>query len=275
MLIFTLGRGAITWIALQPAENAVSVRSALRAAWDRFPALAASTLLYGALIGIGLYAVSIGLREFDLDTSNYRWLRLNDASGIRTAIAVQSLSVLQPDPGAPFSEVAAIWRYTVGRYGASTNEALAIMYGSRGSSPQPVVIGLVGTAWLIATEALLCLRSAVVMADARQGRTWLRQCLSLSFGAFGRIVAWRWGLRLLLAALTIAGIVLPTLMQQAVLVPLVVRETRSYWTYPVSITLYTATSALVSALLITFEIVYETRLFVKLRSAASQGSSGA
>lgn len=265
--LFVLGRGAITWIALRDESHTpAGWRDAIRAAADRWPALALSSLLYGLIISAGTFGLTLLLRELRLDLSNFRWLRNGDASSLLTAISVQAIALLPPDPGSPFSELFGALRYTYSRLSGTSYYSWQNYAFRVTPSSETLRIGVLSVISMVLAETILCMRTAAVMAsDQRSATRWFFETVTLSLRHFTRVLIMRWGLRLLIAAIVLTGLIVPTLLHQGVVVPIVAREMRSYWTYPVNTAIYTVTTALSGMLLIAFQTVYEARLFASLR----------
>jgi hypothetical protein len=258
---FLLGRGAITWIAIQSESGAsVTVRTAFRETLRRWKPLLLSSLVYGVLITVGLIGLTWMLRELRLDASNFRWIR-SDANSIMNMAIVRSIGQLTPDPGSPFSELYAVTRYNLSRqsssyYGWSTYQ-LAL-------SRLPVQLAIAGVAGLLlmfVTETLLCMRTAVIMRSPDGNALgWFGETLRLSWRNFWTVAAWRWGVRLALIALYIACLTLPTALHQSVIVPALVREVRSYWPYPANTALTGIGVALIGMIITSFNLIFEARM---------------
>lgn len=265
-LAYMLGRGAISWIALQDSHGAPATwSSAMRAALRRWRPLLLSSLVYGVLISAGVYGITMVLRELRLDLSNFRWLRSNDSASILTAVGVNGLALLPPDPGSPFSELYAALRYSLSRLGGTTFYAWQIAGQQSNLSADTRALGIASIAGLFATEALLCMRSAAVMCGDGKVLSWVRPAVAPALAQFWYVLALRWAVRLLMAAVMIVGLALPMLLHQGVLLPILARELRSYWTYSINIALYNSAAAVVAMLLVAAQVVYEARLFAQLR----------
>lgn len=258
---FLLGRGLITWLAQQ--DMRATLRAALVATLRKWKPLLASTVLYGLIVSAAMVGMVWLLRELRLDTSNYRWFR-NTPQGILTLVAVRAVAQLPPDPGAPFSELYATVRYNLTRdttsYLSWSGSGFRLPY--TGVNANYVLAGVAAIVLMIAAEALLCMRTAAVMAgDDTSMFGWVRRMLLPASRHFWRVLAWRWGVRLAVAGVTIACLVLPMALQQSVIASSVIREVRSYWPYLFHNFVQAAGSALVLSLGLTFSLVFEARLF--------------
>ena len=78
---------------------------------------------------------------------------------------------------------------------------------------------------------------------------------------------WRWAARLLLVTLLAVFFVLPTALQQGVVVSLMIREVRAYWPYALNTALYGVSAALVSASVFVFNTAFETQMCQALLNA--------
>ncbi len=264
--LYVLGRGALSWIALQPDTASVTAGRAMREAVRRWLPLTVSSLVYGALMTLFLFSVMAVLRELRLDPSNFRWLRSSDPSSLQTALGVQLLALAPPDPGSPFSEWLAGYRFHVSRavgvtnYGWQSPVALATL------SPQLLRNGLVGIFGMLAIEPLLCMRSAAVMAvSSVNARAWFHSTLAVSVANFGSVFKLSWGFRLIIISLITLGLTLPTLLQQGLVLPELARAVGSNWTYPVSIALHMVATAIITTLLTALQVIFEARMYATLR----------
>jgi hypothetical protein len=264
-VMYLLGRGAITWIALQAERGApVTVRGALGAATARWKALLASGLIYGALITLALIGTTWMLRELRLDVSNYRWLR-SDTNSIMNMAMVRSIGVLPPDPGSPFSELYAATRYNLSRVTSSYYGWSTYQLAARNLPPEFLLSGLAGIVLLIVTETLLCMRTAaIVRAPAGPALRWLRDVAGVSWRHLWTVAGWRWGVRLGLAVIYAGCLTLPIVLHQSLIVPTIVREVRSYWPYPINTALYGIAAALAGMMVLSFSLIFEARMYVAL-----------
>lgn len=270
---FLVGRGAITWIALhapaspdEPVRAEAMLRAAFGAALRRWQPLLAGSLLYGALITVSLVGITWMLREARLDVSNYRWVR-RDASSILNMTVVRAIAQVPPDPGSPFTELYAATRYHLARQSGSSL-GWVLYQPATVQLPAPLLLaGLAGVLLAFTTETLLCMRTARIM-HAPQGSIlgWLAPVLRLSLTHFWRVAAWRWGVRLATVVLFIAGLTLPITLHQGVVIPVMVNESRAYWPYPVNISAYAINTALISAFVIPFGLIFEARMYLALSS---------
>jgi hypothetical protein len=264
-LLFTLGRGAITWIALNTDQPGLTAHNALKHAATRWPALLTSMLIYGALVTIATLGLSVVLRELRLDLSNFRWLRSNDGESLMRALAVNALALLPPDPGAPFAELLAAGRFSLGRDSGVISSGWRTPRIPEALSTGMSALAVLSIAVIVAVDGLLALRtSAAIQANSRGPLAWLSEAVRISTRRPLWLLTHRWLFRLLIALVLIVGVTLPTLLQQGLLLPAVARETRSYWPYALGITLQSLAATLVMVLIGVVQTVYEARLFARL-----------
>lgn len=263
---FLLGRGIITWLAQQ--EKPATLRAAFAITLRKWKPLLASTLLYGLIISVAMVGIVWMLRELRLDTSNYRWFR-NTPQGILTLVSVRAVAQLPPDPGAPFSELYAATRYNLARtaMGYLTWNGSGFRVPYSGVDVRYMLAGLAAIVLMIVAETVLCMRTAAVMAGGDTSVFgWVRRLSVPVRRHFWRVLAWRWGVRLAVAGVTIACLVLPMALQQSVIASNVIREVRSYWPYLFHNFVQAAGSALVLSLGLAFSLIFEARLFGTLQN---------
>jgi hypothetical protein len=268
----TLGRGAISWIALHTTENLSDVallRAALNEARRRWRTLLAATLFYGLVISLGILGVTLFLREIRMDVSNARWLR-GDLDSVLNWTFIRGIATLFPDAGSPFSELIAAAKYnlarmsTVGYFGFDVYS----QYASGDVPRSLLILGGLSVMFLLVSEALLCMRTAVIMSAANTGRLqmdWLIRTVRLGAMHFRRVAPWRWMLQLGVATLvTCVLVLLPALHQVTIMQE--VRESLStgYWPYHIALAFYGMAGAFVSGLLIAFTAAFEARMYAVL-----------
>ena len=269
-----LGRGALTWIALNASPSfettAISFRAALREALRRWQPLLISSVLYGVLISLGTFGLTVLLRELRLDVSNARWLR-GDLDSVLNWTLVRSIGALLPDPGAPFAESIAAAKYNLAR--TSSSGYFGFDYYSRFSShdasPGLWLLGAGSALFLIACDVVLCLRTAAIVASVNSQQTptaWLPVTLRLGLRHFGQLLVWRWVLRLTTALLvTLTLVLLPALHQMTVMNQVRQAIGTGYWPYYIAQAGYGFVGALVGSVLIAFSVVFEARAFLALK----------
>ncbi|BCX02151.1 MAG: hypothetical protein KatS3mg053_0089 [Candidatus Roseilinea sp.] len=267
---FLLGRGALTWIAMQEerrGDKTVTLRAALKAALSAWRPLALSTALYGVLITIGLLGLSAMLRELRLDVSNTRSIRIGDFSNILHWTVIRAISLLPPDPGSPFSDWLAATRYNLSRSMVGSYMGFGPSSAPRVVAPGTVAVGLASIALLIATDALLCMRTAAIFAtlSPASSSAWLREALRVSKAHLAHVLLWRWSLRLTFVAFAVAAFVLTPALQQV----LVVGPARQmlgvgYWPYHIAQSANGVAIALVNGALIAASVIFEARMYKTL-----------
>ncbi len=260
---FLLGRGALTWIAMQGpgSDQSVTLRAGLSATLRAWRPLALSTALYGLLITIGLLGLSAMLRELRLDVSNTRSIRIGDLGNILNWTAIRAIGFLPPDPGPPFSDWLASVRYNLSRSMVGSYLGFDLSTVSRGVMPGTVALGLASIALLIVTDALLCMRTAAIFSTPVRG-TWLNEVLRVSGTHFTRVLIWRWSLRLAFVAFAVAAFVLAPALQQV----LVVGPARQmfgvgYWPYHIAQSANGVGIALINGALIAAGVIFEARMY--------------
>jgi len=266
----TLGRGALTWIAMQEEARAgqVSLAGALRAALCAWRPLLFSTVLYGGLITLGLLGLSAMLRELRLDISNARSIRIGDFGNILNWTLIRAISLLPPDPGSPFSDWLASVRYNLARSLVGSYLGFDLSTVSRTPSPATIVIGLASSAALVVVDALLCLRTAAIFGARPEHGGWLVQAVRVSRTHFWRILIWRWSLRCAFVAFAVAALVLlPTLHQVLVIVPIRQMLGAGYWIHHIAQSANGVAIALVNSVLIAAGIVFEAQMYRALAAS--------
>jgi hypothetical protein len=260
-----LGRGAITWIALQDqAGQPVTGRLAVIEALRRWQPLLLGAALYGTLITLGLIGLTALLRELRLDVSSARMARGNMESMLYWTLT-RAIAALPPEAGSPFSDWLALARYNLSRAGSNMYLSFELSgYATRTASPQIWGIGLASIALLIVTETLLCMRSAAAFAS-RGAFGWLGEALRVSGAHFWRVLAWRWTLRLVIVAVTIGALVLLPALHQGLVMNAVRRALGlGYWPYHIAQSAYGLGIALVSGVLIAFSVAFEAHMYIAL-----------
>jgi hypothetical protein len=260
----TLGRGALTWIAMQEEARAgqVSLGNALRAALRAWRPLVLSTVLYGGLITLGLLGLSAMLRELRLDISNTRSIRIGDFGNILNWTLIRAIGLLPPDPGSPFTDWLASVRYNLARSMVGSYLGFDLSTVSRTASPGTIVVGLASIATLIVVDGLLCLRTAAIFSTPPTDRTWLLQAVRVSSTHFGRILIWRWSLRCTFVAFAVAALVLvPALHQVLVIAPTRQMLGTGYWPYHIAQSANGVSIALVNGALIAAGVIFEARMY--------------
>jgi hypothetical protein len=259
----TLGRGALTWIAMQDEARVgqVSLGNALRAALRAWRPLVLSTVLYGGLITLGLLGLSAMLRELRLDISNTRSIRTGDFGNILNWTLIRAIGLLPPDPGSPFTDWLASVRYNLARSMVGSYLGFDLSTISRTASPGTIVVGLASITTLIVVDGLLCLRTAAIFG-APTSRTWLPQAVRVSSAHFGRILIWRWSLRCAFVAFAVAALVLvPALHQVLVIAPTRQMLGTGYWPYHIAQSANGVGIALVNGALIAAGVIFEARMY--------------
>jgi len=264
---FLVGRGAVTWITLRTAaDQPISLGAAFQAALRKWRPLLVSSVIYGALITVGLAGLTWLLRELRMDTSNFRWMR-NDPNSVLNMVVVRALGALPPEPGSPLSELYAQVRFGLSRQGGAAYVVSTAQAPWHGLPPVLVLTGITSALLLVLTETMLCMRNAIIMCahdDAATG--WLRATLVLAGQQFGRVLCWRWASRLIIVALLTTFVVLPTSFQQGVGVSLMIRTVRAYWPYALNTAVYSLAAALVGAVVFAFNTVFDAQMLLTLNA---------
>ena len=271
LFLFIFARGAITWIAMHGADQRTpKVGEAFRATLKRWPALLAQSLVYGALISLGVTGITFMLREMRLDATNVGRFTTGIGDMMRIAGA-RALATVMPDPGSPFSEGLNYLRGAVNRPVATTfliatysRDFTFIPY-----SAAPVLwpIGLGCAIVVVITETLLQLRTVMAMrADGPGSVAGLTDSLRAGIKHFGTITCQVWMVRLVTVLAGALFVIFPLVFVQTFFLPLYARQIGGYWLYSASSMVLAVGSALISALWTTFAIVFDTRLFAAINT---------
>ncbi len=268
---FFLGRGAITWIALHADDGTpINLHTALRESLRRWQPLLASTVFYGVLITLGTIGLTILLRELRLDVSNARWLR-GDIDSVLNWTTVRAIGLLPPDAGSPFAEWLASTKFNLAR--TSTASYFGFDYFSRyntESAPRSTWgVGIASAVLLVVSEVLLCMRTAAVFASSAgtgiSSVGWMANSLYVSMRHFGRVLAWRWLLRLAMSLLIVGALILlPAVHQVVVMGNLQQALGTGFWRYHMAQSAYGIAGAFVGGLLVAFGVAFETRMHATL-----------
>jgi hypothetical protein len=272
LLGLTFARGAITWMALhgsQPGEQSETCGSfgeAIRMALTRYPALLAGTLFYGAIITACIVGMSdltqplefvpgktariwVGLsRSFDDTVHQLLWRGFND---------------LIPNPGSPFAEFSSDLRRAAFRYLTSTAALISIVF-------IVVVETLLRFRTIAALKPVPCMRShrfgmfAPLVDSARFG-----------LKHFFAVTVHIWLLRLAIFGLSLCLIEFPMALMDNFVAPNVMRPGGAFpiggfEILPTMRFIAVAGAAPVSAIMLAFCVVYDTRLYAALRRACEQ-----
>ncbi len=272
LLTASLGQGMIAWIALEADRpGRVTWRSALHAAIQRLPALLIATLLAGTIFLLGNLALISLLRELRLDISSFRWLRAEVGSGVMWTIT-RALAALFPDPGSPISEWLSFYRFSLARTSASSTfyAPINLEFFVQQVSAWRWIVGAGGLFTLMLGDALFSMRYAAVM---NRPSTWgaLRESVLVGSTYAWRVIRWRWTVRLLSAGMLTLLFFLPVGLHQVVVVSAMRNFLQTgFWVWHVAQSLYVITGALLSALVVAFGAVFESRMWVRLcREAAA------
>ncbi len=274
----TLGRGALTWMAVQEgprSDGAPLLRAAMQATLRAWCPLLLSTVLYGVLITIGLLGLSAMLRELRLDVSNTRSIRTGDFNNILHWTLIRTLGMLPPDPGSPFSDWLALVRYNLSRSFVGSYLGFDLSTVSHTVRPGTVAGGLGSIALLIMVDTLLCLRTAAIFAmPASAGMAWLREATCVSRAHFVHVLAWRWLLRCACVAFAAAALVLmPALHQVHVVNPVRQMLGTGYWPFHIAQSVNGVGIALINGVIIAVGVIFEARLYKALAGSVESPAS--
>lgn len=283
-LLFVIGRGALTWIALQSdapepgggshtAETPVTFRQAMKVAMQQWRPLLLGALLYGVLITLGLLGLLTLLREVRLDASTVPSLRTTNVSAVLNWTTLRAVNLLLPNPGSPFTEWFAATRDNLAQAGGGNVFGFSASSDVASPYPESAIVGLAALALLALVDVFLSFRTAAAMALAASGDgqgglrwlRWLRETVRVSSAHFGRVLAWRWLLQLMIVAFaTVTLVLLPALHQSLVLG--VARQAFGigYWPYHMMQSVYGVGIAFVNGLLIAVAVIFEARMYTAL-----------
>jgi branched-subunit amino acid transport protein len=277
----SIGRGAISWIALQTyrqadaanaedsgrePEDEITLKNAVRAALRNWPVLILSALLYGTLMSLAVAGLVYVLREVRLDLSNYRWLR-NEPNAITSAMIVRGINISMPDPGSPFTEIYNYTRFSLSRSTSSVYYGWMNYSQTVGRfSVQLALIGLVSALGILLIDTLLCFRNVAIMNQRRaHALSWIATCTQLSRRHFWSIASARVGLRAIMYLTSLLCLTLPMTIQQSMILPNVVQRVQSYLPYALNGAASNIALALASGIFVVFGLAFDVRLFLALQ----------
>ena len=261
-----LARGAITWITLRHAQDdkTMSLRVALRASLARLPSLLFSSLIYGAVVLMGVAGLSLLLRQLRLDVTSVGRVT-GDFDSIAQVFVVRVINSFVPNPGAPLSDFLDYARYALRR--SATNYYWLYAYrGNIGDVPLRIwLIGLTGFVPFAAAGTLFRLFDPAIMSARLPNRlSTLAEAVQVAAQNFRLVFKHAlvlWAVGVLLNSVFVA---LPLVLAQYLLVPALSRSVNSLWPYPASTFLFGISATAISMLLSAFAIVYNAHLYLAL-----------
>jgi hypothetical protein len=285
--MLSLGRGAIAWIALRTnsdgriADNE-SIRhdprltDACRAAFTHMPALIASSLIYGAALATGQVGLTPLFSQINLDVPLPRRFDFQTAELVRRSVRSfvwEGESIAMPDPGAPFTDLLPHLRDEV--FGYNMKESPQRLFIARpplvkNAPAGPLefwLITLASLAVCVAAELLLRFRTVMIMRADKTATGLVAPLIAsarFSLMHCGTILIHVGLLRLLFFALSLAFIVLPSVVVLNFLIPRLQQVTLDLWIRPVGAALVTSSIVLVGMLLSAFGAVYDARLYAAI-----------
>lgn len=253
MFLGSFARGVISGLALggqaQAAGTGATV-AACRAALSRWPHLLIGSVIYGGLATVGAVGLNIVLRGWRLDLNNAGRIALT-FDGFFQALALRSLHTLGPDPGSPFAEFVPYLRHVVL------------------SHSEFHVIGLGSIVFVIVADTLLRFRAITALTSIRPDLfTPVLESIGLGLRHFGAIACHAGLLRMGIATANVALVILPVLLAQSIVVPLITRTTGSSALYMPCLALMIAGSAWMNAVFTAFVATHDARLFASLTRSA-------
>jgi len=271
---YFLGRGAMTWIALHADDGTpINLRTALHETLRRWQPLLASTVFYGVLITLGTIGLTVLLRELRLDVSNARWLR-GDIDSVLNWTTVRAIGLLPPDAGPPFSEWLSTTKYNLARTSSASYYGFDYFsrYDPDSASRSTWIAGFIWMALLVLCEVMLCMRTVAVFAsNSTSAMSWLAWSLRMGGRHFGRVLVWRWLLRLATALLIVTTLILLPALHQVVVMGNVRQALGTgFWPYHIAQSAYGIASAFVGGLLVAFGVAFEARMYATLSQSQSQ-----
>jgi hypothetical protein len=260
-------RGMITALALRPE----STRSAVRAVLGRWMVLLLMVVCAGGVLFLGNLGLDALLREYNVDLSDIGQISLS-AETLLHSIALRTISIFIPDPGAPFSQWITYLRLEMSRVSASLIYAGGFSYyrvRTIQEAPEPFILGGVGLLLLTGGDALmrLCLAS-VLCAPAGSGLQPVLGALKLAGRRLALVMAHVWVVRLAIFAVNTIFVVFPLVPAQSLLTPLMINTTGNAWPYIFASALVSISLALVSMVFVAFAVIYDARLYEWLRGGA-------
>ncbi|MCL5996096.1 MAG: hypothetical protein M1546_08570 [Chloroflexi bacterium] len=267
-----LAHGAVAWFALH-GDRDYTTPAGLRATLSRVPLLLLALLLTGGVIFIGNLGVGALLREFRIDLGDAGQLSMT-YDGVSRSLVLRTIGALIPEPGAPFNELLSYIRLEASRVSTSLVYAGGFSFyrvKRIEEIPLPWLVGAGSLLLLVGSDALLRFTTAALM-DTPATRGWLAiaGALRLAGRKFWLVLRHIWLVRLAIFGVSTVFIMLPMVLVQNMLLPLLIRSMGGPWVYLAATVLISTSLALVSMVLTAFSIVYETCLYRALAGGRHQ-----
>lgn len=265
-----LTRGAITWRALHPHAT---MKDAWRAAGVRWPALLLVSFGHLLCMALGVAGLAVWLRAWRID-SDLMVQPPATSAAMQRAVLGQMADALLPDPILPHSAV--FPRLRSFAFGATVQADLLRRLRSAALKDSVVIgvplnyapatsaftlIPVIGLVVIVASETLW--RSRVVMVMCAAPRESIQpMARTLRFGAlhFGPLMARVWALRVIVATVCIAGVVLPCVLVCSQVAPALARSLHAPAVLPLCAFTVSAGAAVAGALLVAFETIFDVKL---------------
>ena len=268
-------RGAITWLAM---HDGATLRDACRATCKRLPALVLVSLIYATWMTAGATGLDVWLRNWHIDSDRLVNPPMVTDERVQRVVFAQAADALIPDPIAPHTDV--FPRLRTLSFDSTVTENLLRRLRSNAlkhtvksdmfltyatTTPEFMLVPLAGLILILLGETLLRLRLVAVMrSESSDVLMAMTASLRFGIGHFGVITAHAWALRLMTAAISVAGVIVPNVLIQSLIVPQLVRALSTPVIYPISLFVCSTGAALVSAFFLAFSAVYDARLAMRL-----------
>jgi hypothetical protein len=285
MIGLAFARGVVARLVLGDADGLTGLAVACREAKARFWSLLIGLLIYGVVVTSGAVGVNGMLRDTGFDL---RHVGRRDVTAPARVLALRTLDALVPSPGSPLAEFVPLLRRSsftdttrlnsIARSSADNgywqhmSEEVKVLFGP---APTPVAednspvlaISLTSLVALLLAEALLRFAPIMTMnSDGQKQRSVITPVFhSIGFGLrhFGTITKHVWLMRLAFVAAYSVFFMLPVVLSQDVLPPVMTNAWKSVTgSWPVTLTLICYW--LVIALFTAFSTVYDVRLYAAL-----------
>lgn len=269
MFLMGLARGAMSWMATQNEENIkVTFFEACLATLRRWHVLLFNGLIYSLIMTVGTLGLMMLLRELRLDESNIGQTRaVTDPGLLFRGFYVRVLNFVFPIPDSPFREIIAYIRWVI----RQTPNNFAIFNTSPPNTAVSVnmwILGVGSAFSLILGDLFLRLRAITAM-NATKLTLWagLGESLRLAWQHFGQLLWHTTFIRIITTLAWALFYIIPTVIVQATLFPFLFNRVNSFWIYTVGSNLMASAGALIMMLFVAFSIIYEGRLYLRLKNS--------
>jgi hypothetical protein len=276
LIIGALTRGAITWLTMHPEAT---MQEAWHATRLRAPALLITAIGYTLCMALGAAGLAVWLRAWHIDSDMLVQPAATPAQ-MQQAMLAQVADALMPDPIAPhtavfprlrsFAYIATVQADQLRRLRSAELKDTVVIGVPLRYAPatlESTLIPLIGLIVIAVSETLWRSRAVIVMRT--ETNEVVVPCIRmLQFGVmhFGALLVRVWALRLIVGAVCIAGIVLPSMIAANRLVPEMAKVLGTAAAFPLVAFATSAGTALVCALLATFSAIFDVKLVTAVES---------